>query len=252
MILRTLVISLFLLPVLSDSLRAAFILDDFDDPAEVVSPEMEGIEVITEHVGDIDAVRSLVIEASRSDPSGRIDTNITTGSRLSMQLTGHEKTTTTLAPIIFFDVVYDVSAADVSETGLNNAIFLDFVAMTGTESPTLIRSFIFDETSPSPIFEATIPVGPSVSTPTRAVVPFNNFTFRGGAPGLPDFTAVDKILFDFYFLGPSEDIQWSAELDRIRFGRIPEPSCVSLVCAVLTICICGRTRFGVRFLVRGG
>jgi hypothetical protein len=64
-------------------------------------------------------------------------------------------------------------------------------------------------------------------------MPFDAFTFRGGASGLPDPTTLKEINFDFYFLGHEGELNWSVQIERIRFGSssvIPEPSCILTCC----------------------
>ena len=243
--------SLCCFSLFAPQVRAGFVLDDFDDPAEVASPEMENEFVTTDDVGRLSAVRNIGITSSRTDPNALLDSGTTKQSVLTAALRGHSPTATP-AHIMSFQFNYEFAPTDVSENGSNTAILLEFFSVQGTELPRFVSVGVWDDSNPNTIFLNITTIPLIATTPFTAVMPFANFTTRTGAPALPDFTSFRRMDFNFFFLNPSEDIQWSAELDRIRFGRIPEPSCVSLVCAVLTICICGRTRFGVRFLVRGG
>lgn len=67
---------------------------------------------------------------------------------------------------------------------------------------------------------------PLTEEPFSAILPFADFTIRGGAPGLPDFTTVKSLEFDFFFNLPRVPVtMWSAEIRQIRLGRVvPEPA----------------------------
>ena len=81
--LRIVLTLLICLPLFPRTLRAEFILDDFDDPAQVVSPEMEGVPVDTENVGALGAKRGISIFDVFTNPQARADVNISNPSQLT-------------------------------------------------------------------------------------------------------------------------------------------------------------------------
>ncbi|MEQ8836933.1 MAG: hypothetical protein RID07_09025, partial [Lacipirellulaceae bacterium] len=215
-------------------MQAAFILDDFDDPAEVVSPEMENEPVVTNLTGPIPTTRTIEIAGGGVNPVASFDVGVTQSSVMSASLTELNRTDM-LTPLVAFQFNYDLPPADISEQGVNNAILFDFLSIDATESPSYLRVILREDTHQSFSYEQRILDIPLNSGEFTAVMPFENFTFRGGSPGTPDLMTVTRLEFDFFFLGPSENVAWSAQIDRIRFGRIPEPRSV----VILFLCFCG-------------
>ena len=222
MLFRILVILLLSTSFTTAQLHAEFILDDFDDSAEAVSPEMENEFVTTQNVGELNAVRNIRIAALGTDPVGRFDTDVNEDGVMTARLDELNRTDTN-TPLLAFQFNYDIAPTDISEAGKNNAILFDFLSIEANESPTFLRVNVRDASNLSSSFETHVFNLPLNSGPFVATMPFDSFTNRGGSPGLPDFTNVDEMDFDFFFLNPSETVQWSATLERIRFGQVPEP-----------------------------
>lgn len=206
-------------------LHATFILDDFDDPAEVISPEMKGISVTTINVGALSATRSISIVSSRTDPSGSIDISVTAPSTLTAQF-DHASPISTLTPIITYQIDYSFAPADLTENGHNNAILFDFESFTGNHPPLLLRLILRDETTPSQTYEALITELQLSTLPFALSMPFDSFALRGGSPGTPDFSAVTEMNFDLFDLGDILNSNWTAKINSIRVGRIPEPDMI--------------------------
>ena len=213
------------LSLLAGTLRAGFILDDFDDPAEVVSPEMESEFVQTNNVGLLNATRNIRIAATTAfdtQPIATLSTAKSSSSFLSANLLDIGLSPLG-SPLFAFQFNYAFSPTDISAGGANNAIIFDFRSIEANAPPTFLRVIVRDDTNNRSSFEARVLDLPLSSGTFTAVMPFDSFTLRGGSPGLPDFTTIDEMEFDFFFQRPRLDIQWSAELERVRFGRIPEP-----------------------------
>ncbi len=227
--------------------NAEIIVDDFTQPAEVTEIStgvgtMSFKPVITEHVGELDATREIYFTASLTNPVWSFDSALSTPSMLSAELQGHTRTGSNSA-IITFVSSYTFSPIDLTENGANNAFLIDFASHEGTEPPLFFR-ILARGSSPSESFAAFFFNLPISDTPFTTVIPFTDFTLRGGGPPAPDFSTLRLTLLtiDFFFLNPSENIQWSAELDRIRIGRIPvpEPSSVWLGMVGFLVLACAR------------
>lgn len=201
--------------------RAELILDDFDDPVEVISPAMDDTPVTTLSVGPLSASRTVEIFSGSTNPTARFDANVTNPSRLSASLTALNRLNT-LSAIVVFEFDYAFASTDVSEGGGNNAILFDLHSINGSRLPTFLRALVHDASGAT--YESRISSLPQNSGPFTIAMPFSSFTLRGGAPGVPDFTTMDRMDFDFFFLGGDDPVQWSMQMDRIRIGRIPEPS----------------------------
>jgi len=206
---------------------AQFILDDFDDVAETASPEMLRDTISTNGVGYLSATRELRIASSTSGVRASIaslDIGVTVPGALTANLREVGSTVRGNSPLFAFQFNYIFSPTDVSQGGTNDAILFDFLSIDGAEPPIFLRVLVTDDTSRTSRFEARVYNPPSSSGAFTIAMPFSSFTVRGGSPGLPDFTTFKQMDFDFFFQFPSLDIEWSAQLERIRFGRVPEPS----------------------------
>jgi hypothetical protein len=221
-------------------LHAEIILDDFDDRAEVVeiSTGFGQHPVITDQLGGLGATRELLFTASQTEPNEwSFDADIRSSSALSAELRGHSRTSTNSA-IITYPVRYSFSPIDVTEQGANNAFLFDFQSHQGTEAPLFFR---VAASAPSPsgtsleTFAAFTFDFNLSTTPFTTIVPFTDFTVRGGVTPAPDFSAlgITSLIIDFFFRNPSEDIQWFLELDRIRIGHTPIPEPIAAWLAAL-------------------
>lgn len=106
-------------------LRAELMLDDFDDPALTTSPEMENVFVITPNVGGLNAERQIRIATAAANPVARFGADTITESNLVAQLSGVNPTDTGGA-LMAFQFNYDFAPTDVSQSGANDSILLDF------------------------------------------------------------------------------------------------------------------------------
>lgn len=242
-----------------NSVIAEIVVDDFDDAAQVVevstgAGEMPFKPVVTEQVGELNATREMLIYARLTNPVWSFDSSVSTPSLASAQLDGHTRTNPDgNRPVIEFDLRYDFSPMDLTEQGTNNAFLFDFASHQGTEAPLFLRITALGASASESYAAFTFNL-PFSQTPFAAVMPFGDFTFRGGGPATPDFSTLHRFLIDFFFLAPSEDIQWSAQLDRIRIGRVPIPESNSIWLAMVgvLVLVCGRVRKRYRPHPNGG
>lgn len=225
---------------------AEIILDDFDDPAQVVSPEMEDEFVVTEGVDDLSATRRIRIAAGQTDVIGSLDANHHTPSALTAILNGHIPAANASQPVFSYQFNYEFSATNVSENGANDALLLDFLSIDGTEPPLFLQFGVWDATHSNTIFLGRILNLPLSSGPFTSIFPFTSFTTRAGTPALPDLSTVNRIDVSLFFLSPSEGIRWSAQLDRIRMSSvsIPEPYSLRLGMVGFLVLAGGRRPWG--------
>jgi hypothetical protein len=233
--------------------RAEIVVDDFDEPDQVfeVSNGFEQHPVTTEHIGDLDASRKLLVTASQTIPDGwSFDTGVHATSTLSAAIHGHSRTSTNSA-VITFPVSYTFLPVDMTENGANTTLLFDFVSQDGTERPLLFRvsvSALSASGTSHDVYTSFVNDLKLSTTPFTTVVPFSTFSTRGGGPPAPDFSTFrpSVLSIDFFFLNPVENIQWSMELDRIRIGNfpIPEPSSFWLGAIGVLIVTIGRASRG--------
>jgi hypothetical protein len=208
--------------------RAAFILDDFDDPAEIMAPAMQGIFIETQNVGDLQGKRRIRIASIQGNPEGFLDSNLTTRSTLSASITRLNplQNGATLAAI---QSDYAFAPADFSERGSSNAIFFDFREVRSELPPSLFLLLLHDG---SDIYRYVQRPFPMSDQPFTIAIPFEAFTFRDGGPGTPDFTSIRQLNFELRASqiagGGPDPLNFFMQLDRIRVGRIPEPSSFAL------------------------
>jgi hypothetical protein len=123
---------------------------------------------------------------------------------------------------------YNFVPRDLTEGGTNNAVIVDFLSHEGTELPTYFR--VFALASPSDSFVSFSNDLHFSADRFSIAFLFTEFSYRGGPPAMPDFSTIRRIFVDFYFLNGTEEISWSAQVDRIRIGRmpVPEPSSIAV------------------------
>jgi hypothetical protein len=157
------------------------------------------------------------------------ESNIRTPSALSAELNGHMPQPRADTPIIPFSSSYFFSPTDLTEDGRNNALLFDFRSYEVTQLPTFFRVFARGPTGIESYEAHAINIRQR-DAPFTAAIPFSNFALRGGGAATPNFSTLNQLIVNFYFLRPREDVYWSFDLDRIRIGTmiIPEPSSASL------------------------
>ncbi len=230
------------------SAQAAFILDDFDDPAEVVSPEMLNEFADTPNVGALNATRSIRVVSLRGNPDGHLDSSLTSTSILTGQLNQLNPRTAGGAVIAAVQTNYDFDITDLTESESNNALFFDFKQLTSEAPPSLFMILLNDT---SGFFVHLNRVVPRSIEPFTLVVPFNSFTRRGGAPGLPDYQTIQSVWVELRASslsgGGPDPLNFFVELDRIRVGKVPEPSLGCWRCQVFMLA-CWRVTVPVRLV----
>ena len=216
--------------------RAEIVLDDFDDVAQVIAPTMNNQFVINQDVGLLHAERRIRIATAAAIPIASFDANFTSSSVLTANV-DHLDPHPVPGPLFAFQFNYEFSPTDMSA---DDAILFDFRSIDGDEGPAFLRVILADNTNMAETYEARITNLPLIGGPFTAAMDFSSFTQRGGSPGLPDFTTVKRMEFDFFFQFPSNDVRWSAELERIRIGSIPESASGWLfLCGMMSLAIYG-------------
>lgn len=232
----------------SGTTRAEIIVDDFDDSAVVTEITRGSSErpAVTKHVGNLEALREMFFSASQTNPNGSFDANVQSPSLLSAEFDGHEDTSVVRKELVVIGVRYSFSPADLTEDRENVAFLFDFASHQGIELPLFLRITARGPSS-GPVTYAGYATDFGFSdTPFTEVIPFSALILRGGGAVTADLSAIDTFTFDFYFYDPSEDIAWSAKLDRIRIGRIPEPDSRWLWGMAVSVLACCRFRKGDR------
>ncbi|NOZ40087.1 MAG: hypothetical protein GXP24_07665 [Planctomycetes bacterium] len=212
--------------------RAAFILDDFDDSAQVASPEMEGIPTITQNVGALNARRRLEIDALQADPIATLDASITVESRLTGTMSDLMPSFVNGSPRATLQLWYDQFQSDFTGNGVNNTLFIDVTTIEGPTPPAFLRVLVQEATHPRSSFFTVVSSLEETSTPVVLALPFDSFVSRGGGLESADFRTIRLIKIEFFangFFGEPEELGWTIELDSIRVGAIPEPTAWMLV-----------------------
>jgi hypothetical protein len=223
---RCLLLLVSLNSIAAPRLRADIIIDDFDDPVQIVLPEMEDQPQVTEGVGELLASRTVYVGESQTDPIGLVDVDMTTQSRLTARIDGQFLDNPQNVPLLAFGSAYEFgSAADFTKGGINDALFIDMTIFRGSGIPPALSVVVGDAND---VFAAIISGFrlPSDS-PYTLTLPFSSFGFRGGGGvGLADFSTIDLLDVTVRLLQGSRnpDTNWFVQIDRIRVGRaVPEP-----------------------------
>jgi hypothetical protein len=217
---------------------AEIILDDFDQSVLSTSPPSDEWAV-TQDVGQLHATRQVQIAALAGLPDGQIDSNITRASALSASISHLNPQYSGDRPIVSVEFEYSFDTVDITEGGINDALFLDFLRLESEAPPSLLLVLVNDYAH----LDNTVPTN---SVPFTVVVPFVEFTRRGGGGDLPNFTGARGIEFEIRASnltgGGPDPLNFLMQLDRIRVGRIiPEPSSVWLGMVGVMVLAYGRS-----------
>jgi hypothetical protein len=219
---------------------AEIVLDEFTETATGKIVEAFRNEFTeTSNVPQLNADRQIRIATGGTDVVGSFDINVTSPGQMDVKLQRITSTVPDL-PLSAVQFNYIFPPTDVTEEGKNDAILFDFVELESDIQPTFLRAIVRDDTNLRSSFEIRLFPLQANNQPFTLAARFDAFTVRGGAPGLPDMTTLKEIYFDFFFAGHQGELNWSARLERIRFGAVvPEPSSIALLFAGLGA-VCAR------------
>jgi hypothetical protein len=214
--------------LLATSARATIIIDDFDDPAQAVSPAMDNVYVNTTGVGDLNAFRAMRLATLGSDADARID--IAGSMRVEMNdlhPTGVGRS------VVAAQCFYTFSSADLSS---GNAFMLDFNSVMGPTPPEFMRVVIFDDDQRYSYYDTFTPI--PAGDGFTAVLPFADFMRRDGVPWPINFHSIREVDLEIYGLGlfgGPLDQGWTIEVDSFRIATVPEPSGAMLFLFTFTL-----------------
>ena len=211
--------------------RAAFIIDDFDDPAQGNLPETENELVLTSGVGILNAERGIGASSSQTDPIGLVDVNVTRPSHFTARIDGQFLNHPENTPLLAVGASYNFAApTDLTEGGINNAILIDVSIFQGSGLP---GSLSLGGLAGSGSFQAIVSRSSLLSdSPYTIVLPFSSFGPRGGGIGAVDFSTIELLGVTIRLLQGSRnpDTNWLVQVDRIRVDRVvPEPNTIALI-----------------------
>lgn len=222
---------------LNCSVRADIVIDEFDDPDEVLLPQMNLDYARTENVGSQMAERAIGFVAFDTDPMGHFASDRNGSSSLVGVIES-------IVPrwsgdrTVHLQFWYDFDSIDATEAGRNNAFLLDFHSLLFGNTTSTLRTFVGDDLTSR--HNSTIPLAESDQAVTVAV-PFSLFT--------ANFSMLESVHFSLTVRAPigQNDLDFSMELDRVRIGRVPEPGMMPLVtilwgCAALHMRRCVNQR----------
>jgi hypothetical protein len=222
--------------------HAGFILDDFNDPGQVTSPDVINEFVNETGVGPFNATRGLRVNGFGADPIATFDSNVTAASILTGEFDGLVPESIVGVFALGFSTLYTLDEPiDFTEGGSNDAILIDVSSFKGPGIPSFLRVSVIDGNGQ--VFQAARNgFNLRSDDPYTAEFPFEVFGSRGGGGiGQADFTSIDwfgvTVNVSSGFSDPNQ--QWSVEFDRFRVGNaVPEP-------AACTLLLCGAVVFGI-------
>jgi hypothetical protein len=213
---------------------ADIILDDFTDSA-VGEVRRFADFVETLNVGELNSRRE--IRTRGSDVTGSLDVNVASPGQMTMAISEVQQESSGFpSTYVSFDY-YFAAPMDVTEGGMNDAILFDFAELVGDVQPRYLEAFAIDNTHVGDAFLIRLSPIVANASPHTLIAPFDQFTFR--APGDPDPTTLREVRFNFFFSQMGQ-LNWSARLERIRFGPsiVPEPTTTLLVSWGVSFCCC--------------
>lgn len=223
---------------LASSVDAELVIDNFADPAEIVLPDGPD-RVTTEGVGDLNATRLLKFRpVGPGVRTARADIGLSVPGEYTADVDD-------AGLVLFIDAEYTFDPIDLTQGGRNDAFFVDFSFEEGTV--TVVSGY---ELQPPAVRLLALPTGgplltrtfspspfPRNDAPFALIVPFDEFTDRGGGQVNADLTSVFG--FELWLSGAGIFGPWEVRVDSIRVGNaseIPEP-CGSILSLVICGCV---------------
>ena len=242
---------------------AEIIIDDFDDDLRIEVPKQNLARVMTENVGDLNAIRSVSINGLRPIPIGFLDINQSRLSALTVEIPAltHIPQHSLLDISLIYTLTTTFDGVDLTESDKNNAVILEFGRLIA-DSP-LSRSRVYvlamqrhqvGSINTSSSYISTYSPLPQSSDPFSLVFPFDTFQLARGEPIADfDFSSVRElhVLIQPALLDPAlpEQLNFQAELTRVRIGYVvPEPSTAVCLAVYSDMCCWRRRRC---FIVHG-
>lgn len=237
MILKTLFSAQLAICFISASILCAhgeFVLDDFDDPFEIIMPDMDDQYVMQSDIGPLEADRwSSVVATSGSKPTGRVDSDVSMDSALTAEFGMVNPHPIGGPPAIGINLLYFIDEIDLTENGLNDCIAVDFAFLRSAIPLARVDVFVEDVSDPRGSYVSQLFDIPQQDEPFVLEFPFNSFSPRGGGAGEIDFRHVHEVTLSIspVRFTDIDNLGFSAGVDRLRVTRsIPEPSTAPLIC----------------------
>ena len=202
----------YLLALLLVSPASGQLIDDFDDPASVVSPAMENVFVRTENVGPLDALREIRLASIAANA----DATLTIGDGVMRADVGSlHAINPDIEPHFAAQMWYTFEPADFSS---GNAFMFDFNSVVG--QPDFVRIIIYDGSGHSFVAEYR----PIPERGHTAVFPFDTFLRRNGQRWPINFETIQGADVSIYARRSHDpNHHWAVEIDRIYVATVPEP-----------------------------
>ncbi|MEQ8838182.1 MAG: hypothetical protein RID07_15355, partial [Lacipirellulaceae bacterium] len=156
-------------------------------------------------------------------PVARIDSNLTRESRFTAIRSSADPSEGLGLARLSTIYRFGQEPQDFTQGGQNDAFLIDVTQVFGPTLPPILYGFAEDEGDFYEIFFSLS----NIQTPSTVVLPFDQFRTRAGGSGTTSFENVARISFSVTGNGTINGILeqgWTVEIDRIRVGRIPEPS----------------------------
>jgi hypothetical protein len=223
--------------VTSSSALGEIVLDEFDDPFQIVLPDMNREYQSQLDVGPLHARRAVNGDACCGAKStGWIDANLTVPSALYSAIDRvNPDPAVSLTAAIGINLLYFFDTTDVTQAGVNDRVVLDF-AFLSSAIP-LARVDVFMQDRVTNYVSQQFNISPQEAA-FSLEFPFNTFAPRGGGAGSLDPTHVHTLyltLIPVHFT-TVDPLNFSAALERIRItSAIPEPDAAALVAISVVI-----------------
>jgi hypothetical protein len=219
--------------------RAEIVLDDFDVPFQLSFPQDTGSAhaVHQSGIGLLAASRtSQLVVPFTVAPTGSADANLSRPSFMTFRI---DDLNHTGDPVyVELEMLYAMSAANVSQGGANDRVILDFSSLQSAIGSVAKIDVSFKNASQI-IYNSELSGIPPHTSAFTLEFPFSSFATRGGVADPSEFTHLNNLSVDIYpirtdgfaYTGP-DSIFFSTALDRIRFGAsVPEPTTSTFIYA---------------------
>lgn len=220
--------------------RAEIILDEFEEPLQLVLPDNANATYLMQsEIGPLKAERwSDVVATSGARPSGFVEAALFEPSALTIRIDRLNPHPLGGFPAVGINLLYYFNEMDITQGGANDSFVLEFAYLRSAIPLARVDVFVLDASQRGISYGMQRFNIPLSEEPFALDFPFVLFGGRGGGAERVDFHrayAFYLTITPVYFTAV-DPINFSSAIERIRFAHsVPEPGPNVLICSLVVV-----------------